>query len=50
VSFSIEHKKLPAGQYKIRFFDEELYGSLRKVGTAMDAVFFHCIYLLLHIF
>jgi translocon-associated protein subunit delta len=30
VSFSVEHKKMPAGQYKIRFFDEELYGSLRK--------------------
>lgn len=30
VSFSVDHKKLPAGQYRIRFFDEELYSNLRK--------------------
>jgi len=30
VSFVDEHKKLPAGRYAVRFFDEELYGDLRK--------------------
>lgn len=30
VSFSVDHKKLPAGQYHIRFFDEDLYSDLRK--------------------
>lgn len=30
VSFSIDHKKLPAGQYQIRFFDEDLFANLRK--------------------
>jgi len=30
VSFTEEHKKLPAGRYSVRFFDEELYADLRK--------------------
>jgi translocon-associated protein subunit delta len=30
VSFVDEHKKLPAGRYSVRFFDEELYADLRK--------------------
>ena len=31
VSFSEEHKKLPAGTYTVRFFDDDLYGDLRRV-------------------
>ena len=31
VSFSEEHKKLPAGTYTVRFFDDDLYAILRKV-------------------
>ena len=31
VSFSEEHKKLPAGTYTVRFFDDTLYAELRKV-------------------
>jgi len=30
VSFTEEHKKLPSGRYVVRFFDEELYGDVRK--------------------
>lgn len=30
VSFSEEHKKLPAGTYTVRFFDDELFADLRK--------------------
>lgn len=30
VSFVDEHKKLAAGTYTVRFFDEELYADLRK--------------------
>jgi translocon-associated protein subunit delta len=30
VSFVDEHKKLPSGSYKVRFFDEERYSDLRK--------------------
>jgi len=31
VSFSEEHKKLPAGMYTVRFFDDDLYADLRRV-------------------
>jgi translocon-associated protein subunit delta len=30
VSFTAPHKKLPPGQYKVRFFDDDLYSELRK--------------------
>jgi len=30
VSFIDEHKKLPAGRYSVRFFDEVLYSEIRK--------------------
>jgi len=33
VSFSEEHKKLPAGTYTVRFFDDDLYADLRRVGV-----------------
>jgi translocon-associated protein subunit delta len=41
VSFVDEHKKLAGGSYSVRFFDEELYGDLRKAqrsGEDMSAV------------
>jgi len=41
VSFVDEHKKLPGGTYSVRFFDEELYGDLRKAqrsGEDLSAV------------
>lgn len=30
VSFSEDHKKLPAGMYTVRFFDDDLYADLRR--------------------
>jgi len=30
VSFTTEHKKLPSGNYKVRFFDDDLFSELRK--------------------
>jgi len=51
VSFTSEHKKLPSGQYKVRFFDDDLYSELRKaqrngedtsrVKTLFDVNFTH---------
>lgn len=32
-SFSQSHKKIPAGNYVVRVFDEEGYSSLRKVRS-----------------
>ena len=37
ISFSDEHKKLPAGQYTIKIYDDEAYTVLRKVNAAVIA-------------
>ena len=37
ISFSDEHKKLPAGQYTIKIYDDEAYTVLRKVNAAVSA-------------
>ena len=36
ISFSDEHKKLPAGQYTIKIYDDEAYTVLRKVNAAVS--------------
>jgi len=38
VSFVDEHKKLAGGSYSVRFFDEELYGDLRKAQRSSEDV------------
>jgi len=38
VSFVDEHKKLPGGSYTVRFFDEDLYGDLRKAQRSSEDV------------
>jgi len=37
VSVSDEHKKLPAGSYEIRFFDEEGFAALRKAQRSGES-------------
>jgi len=37
VSVSDEHKKLPAGTYDLRFFDEEGYAALKKAQRSGDS-------------
>lgn len=33
VSWSLEHRQAQSGTYEVKFFDEESYSALRKVGT-----------------
>ena len=35
VSYSDEHKNLPAGSYEVKFYDEEGYSTLKKVGCQL---------------
>jgi translocon-associated protein subunit delta len=37
VSFSAEHKKLPAGRYTVRFFDDDLYAELRRAQRSGES-------------
>lgn len=41
VSYSDEHKNLPAGSYEVKFYDEEGYSNLRKAqrsGESVDSI------------
>lgn len=38
VSWSVPHKQASSGTYQVKFFDEESYSTLRKVGKIKEWV------------